>query len=142
VICHGCRCGSGALVHRLCAIQNGVGACGRIAARIPCDRRAIDAPGVAIMLHAGPMAGHNLHVMTENFAFAPENASLENTAGEGHAHVYVNGAKLGRLYGAWMHLDALPKGEVKITVTLNSNDHRPLSVAGEPAAATQIITVK
>ena len=74
-----------------------------------------------------------------NFAFAPEHASRDHVPGEGHAHVYVNGVKLGRFYGPWLHLDNLPPGEVTVEVTLNANDHRPLSVAGKPVAQTVVI---
>ena len=108
----------------------------------PVDVPAADAPLVTIMLKPDPMAGYNLHVMTENFAFSPERASLENITGEGHAHVYINGEKLGRLYGAWMHLDSLPQGAVEIEVTLNTNNHRPMAVNGTPISAFQTITVE
>ncbi|WP_369682774.1 hypothetical protein [Roseovarius sp. M141] len=60
---------------------------------------------------------------------------LVDVPGEGHAHVYVNGEKLGRLYGAWMHLPRLPPGEVIVLVTLNSNTHGPLAVDGTLFAA-------
>lgn len=108
----------------------------------PVDVPAEDAPKLSIMVMPDPMAGYNLHVMTDNFSFSPERASLANVTGEGHAHVYINGEKLGRLYGAWMHLDALPKGEVEVKVTLNTNDHRPLAVSGTAVSAVQIITVE
>lgn len=108
----------------------------------PLEMPAADAPRLSIMVMPDPMAGYNLHLMTDNFAFSPQNASLANVTGEGHAHVYINGEKLGRLYGEWMHIDALPKGEVEIEVTLNTNDHRPLAVNGAPISATQTITVE
>lgn len=108
----------------------------------PLELAVADAPTVEIKLHADPMAGWNLEVMTDKFAFSPQNASLENVAGEGHAHVYVNGMKHGRLYATWTHLAVLPKGEVEVSVSLNSNDHRPLFVGGKPVAATQTITVE
>lgn len=41
-----------------------------------------------------------------------------------------------------MHLDALPKGEVRIEVSLNTNDHRPLAIDVVPIAAETVITVK
>lgn len=109
---------------------------------MPLDVPAADAPKLAIRLKPDPMAGYNLELVTDNFAFSPQHASLQNVTGEGHAHVYVNGEKRGRLYGNWMHLDHLPSGEVEIEVTLNTNDHRPLSVAGTPVSATQTITVE
>ncbi|MFK7834698.1 MAG: hypothetical protein AB8B60_00630 [Sulfitobacter sp.] len=108
----------------------------------PIDVPAEDAPQVSIMVMPDPMAGYNLHVRTQNFAFSPQNASLENVTGEGHAHVYINGEKLGRLYGEWMHLDGLPKGDVVIEVTLNTNDHRPLAVNGTPVSALKSIKVE
>jgi hypothetical protein len=100
-----------------------------------------EAPKLNIMVMRDPMTGYNLHVMAENFKFSPQNASLEHIAGEGHAHVYVNGVKRARLYGNWMHLDALPIGEVIVDVTLNSNDHRPLAVGGTNITASATLIV-
>lgn len=97
-------------------------------------------PTLAVMVHADPASGHNLHIMTENFRFSPENASRDHVAGEGHAHVYINGVKLGRFYGPWLHLDHLPEGEVTVDVTLNANDHRVLAVGD--AALSQTVTIQ
>lgn len=97
------------------------------------------APRLSLDLQRDPSTGWNLHLVTTNFRFAPERASLAHAPGEGHAHVYVNGVKLGRFYGSWVHLDNLPAGEVTVEVTLNANDHRPLAVAGRPVAATVVI---
>lgn len=107
----------------------------------PVDMPAADAPQIKLAVSADPMAGYNLHVMTQNFAFSPENASLENVAGEGHAHIYVNGDKLGRLYGPWFHIDSLPQGDAVIKVTLNTNDHRPITVDGVAVSAAQTLTI-
>lgn len=87
-----------------------------------------DAPTLKIDATPDPMAGWNLHIITTNFRFAPQNASLDHTPGEGHAHVYVNDRKIGRYYGPWLHLDNLPEGKVEIKVSLNTNDHRALAV--------------
>lgn len=103
---------------------------------------AEDAPSLAIRVTPDPMSGHNLSVETEGFAFAPQNASGDHQPGEGHAHVYVNGTKIGRLYGPWLHLPDLPKGEVTVEVTLNANDHRPLAVNGAPITAREVLTVE
>ena len=86
------------------------------------------------------MSGWNLHIETENFSFSPENASLAHIDGEGHAHVYINGVKLGRFYGPWVHLDDLPEGEVTVEVTLNANDHRFLAVGD--VALSQTLTIQ
>jgi hypothetical protein len=100
------------------------------------------APVLEIALTKDPMSGFNLHVNVERFTFSPEQASLEHVPGLGHAHVYVNGAKHGRLYGDWVHLASLPSGETVVEVTLNANDHRPLSVNGTPIAASIKLAVE
>lgn len=99
------------------------------------------APKLQIAIIQDPMSGWNLHVMTENFRFTPENASLTHVPGEGHAHVYVNGTKLARLYGNWMHIDSLPTGTNEISVSLNANDHNQLTVGGEPLSDSLTVTV-
>lgn len=100
-----------------------------------------DAPSVSIKAFKDPMSGWNLEVLPVNFAFSPQNASRADVAGEGHAHVYVNGDKLGRLYGNWYHLTNLPKGEVEIKVSLNGNSHSPLMVESVPVEATTTVQV-
>lgn len=108
----------------------------------PLEVTVAAAPEVEITLTPDPMSGYNLHVMTQNFEFSPSKASRAHAPGQGHAHVYVNGEKQGRLYGPWVHLAALPKGAVTVEVTLNSNNHQPLSVDGTPVAAQTTIEVE
>lgn len=103
---------------------------------------AVDAPQIDIELTRDQMEGYNLRLRTANFTFAPQAAGLGHMAGEGHAHVYVNGKKLGRLYGEWMHIADLPQGEVIVEVTLNSNTHSPLAVSGQPIAASSVLFVE
>tara|TARA_R110002094_G_scaffold16487_5_gene28026 strand:- start:1223 stop:1726 length:504 start_codon:yes stop_codon:yes gene_type:complete len=106
------------------------------------DLSALSAPQVSIKVMPDPMTGYNVHVMTKNFVFAPEQASLANVTGTGHAHLYINGKKHSRLYGPWVHIDGLPKGNAEVKVALNTNDHRPLAVDGVPIAASATITVE
>ncbi|MEM5541493.1 hypothetical protein WNY61_01965 [Sulfitobacter sp. AS92] len=108
----------------------------------PITLAAEDAPSLAVRVTPDPMSGHNLFVETDGFDFAPQNASGDHQPGEGHAHVYVNGTKIGRLYGPWLHLPDLPKGAVTVEVTLNANDHRPLAVNGAPITAREVLTVE
>lgn len=103
---------------------------------------ALDAPEIALELIRDPVEGYNLRVQATNFTFTPQAAGLEDVAGEGHAHVYINGKKLGRLYGEWMHIAHLPQGDVIVEVTLNSNTHRPLTVAGQPIATDTALFVE
>lgn len=78
-----------------------------------------------IMIHHSrdPHGGWNFHLMTENFKFTPENSGKDDVMGEGHAHLYINGKKVGRVYGNWFHM-ALGKGPNKVKVTLSTNTHK------------------
>ena len=87
-----------------------------------------DAPTLAVEAFRDPMTGWNLRLDTTNFTYAPKAASGAHVPGEGHTHVYLDGVKLGRFYGPWVHV---PSGGA-VRVTLNSNDHRPLAVDGVP----------
>ncbi|HEY9597498.1 MAG TPA: hypothetical protein V6D33_07495, partial [Cyanophyceae cyanobacterium] len=60
---------------------------------------------------------------------------------EGHAHLYVNGKKLTRLYGSWYYLSNLTPGSHKITVTLNTNRHENLIHNGQVIGDTETIDV-
>ena len=96
------------------------------------------APTMAVTLHPDPLSGYSLHIAVENFVISPENASLDHVAGQGHAHVYVDGNKLGRFYGPWVLLDGVAPG-AEVQVTLNANDHRLLAVGDQPLAEPLII---
>lgn len=95
---------------------------------------------VAVSATPDPMSGVNVHVTPTGFTWSPENASMEHVDGEGHAHLYVDGEKVGRLYGEWVHL-ALEPGEYEIEVTLNGNDHEDYVVDGEVVAASVTVEV-
>lgn len=98
---------------------------------------------VRLEVSPDPMSGYNLTIYSEHFSWAPERASTEHFAGEGHAHLYINDVKIGRLYGPHHHIasPALQAGENVITVTLNANTHEDYTVGGELVAASTSITV-
>lgn len=98
-----------------------------------------NAPALDVLVTKDPDQGWNLRVMTTGFTFSPSNVGQVHVPGEGHAHVHVNGRKVTRLYGPWMHFATLPEGEVEILVTLNANDHRLLSVGGVPVEARVLL---
>jgi len=97
-------------------------------------------PGVDIEVTEDPKSGWNMRVHTTNFEFAPERASTDNVWGEGHAHLYVDGVKIGRLYTEWYHIGGLDKGEHTLRVTLNTNDHMDMSVDGVMVEDTATFT--
>ena len=93
-------------------------------------------PTVQLVAQKDSMAGWNLRITTTNFQFAPDKAGRVSTAGEGHAHLYVDGFKFARLYGDWFHLKNLTPGKHRLKVTLNTNDHSTLSHQGQEIAAS------
>ncbi|MEC8244889.1 MAG: hypothetical protein VX047_00480, partial [Pseudomonadota bacterium] len=60
----------------------------------------------------------------------------------GHAHVYVNGMKLGRVYGDWYHIGSLPLGRNEVSVSLYANDHSGLSAGGSKITSTRTVIVE
>lgn len=96
------------------------------------------APTVAIQAVKDTKDGYNLRIVTDGYVWTPQDAGGEPTQGEGHAHLYVNGVKVARLYGEWFHLpgDKLADGENVIEVTLNADDHSEWLRGGEHVAAS------
>ena len=87
------------------------------------------------------MSGWNLSFETENFKFSPENASTKHVDGQGHAHLYVDGKKITRLYGGQFYIDDLAPGDHQIRVSLNTNDHQEYHLSsGGAIEATTLIT--
>lgn len=99
---------------------------------IPSDYK--NPPGVKIRLvrDAHSRGALNLFLNLENFRFAPEEVNKTSKINEGHAHLYLNGRKLTRLYAASYFMDKLPKGDLEIRVTLNTNTHEDLVYQGKP----------
>lgn len=96
------------------------------------------APTIAVKLHADPAGGWNIELQTTNFRFSPEHVSQAHQDGEGHAHAYMNGQKIARLYGEWMQLPTVQSGDV-VAVGLYSNDHKVLSLGQKAIFASVTI---
>ncbi|MCB0879768.1 MAG: hypothetical protein KDC46_12420 [Thermoleophilia bacterium] len=97
---------------------------------------------VKIYVSKDRKAGYNLHVTTKRFKWAPWNASKNHISGQGHAHLYIDGEKVTRLYGPWYYLGTLDKGTHTIKVTLNANDHSDYEHDEMMVADQKTITVK
>jgi len=109
------------------------------------DVPAAIAPTIDLSVTPDAMGGFNVQIKTTNFIWAPENASGMHMDGEGHAHIYVDGEKLGRVYGEWYHLNTksagLSEGIHTVMVDLNGNDHAPYAIEGTPIQAMAEIDV-
>jgi hypothetical protein len=98
-------------------------------------------PTIAIVVHPDPVSGWNLEIRTTNFRFAPETVNQDHVPNQGHGHLYINGEKVSRVYGPWLHLPTLPPGRNEITVELNANNHQVFAYDGNKIAATAIVDV-
>ena len=83
--------------------------------------------------------GWNLHILTTNFEFTPQDENMAPVANEGHAHLYIDGA-LSVVYGPWYHIDALSPGMHTVTVSLNANDHSIFTFNGVKIQSIQQIS--
>jgi len=86
-----------------------------------------------------PMSGWNIYLEVNNFHFAPQLASQAHRVGEGHAHLYINGNKIGRMYSNWYHIPEFLKDKNEVKVTLNSNDHQALTVGEKVIEKIKIV---
>lgn len=102
-----------------------------------------DAPAPAVALDVEPElgGGYLVRVAAEGFRFAPAESGQDHVAGEGHAHLYVDGEQVARLYAPVHHLGDLPPGRRTITVALSTNDHRLYARDGEVLRGERTIDV-
>lgn len=111
------------------------------------DHEALDVsawseiPTIDLSVEADAAGGYNVHVTTTGFRFAPEHVNGAVEEGEGHAHLYVDGVKVARLYGEWFHLASLEPGTRTVTVGLNANDHAALAIGDAPIEASVAVEV-
>ncbi|MEM7240058.1 MAG: hypothetical protein AAF501_19825 [Pseudomonadota bacterium] len=99
------------------------------------------APEVSIRVVKDALSGWNVFLSVRKFRFTPEQVNQANVANEGHAHLYLNGEKLTRLYGTSYHLPNVPPGRNVVSVSLNANDHSGLLLVGQPIVAEAVIVL-
>ncbi|MEO0912299.1 MAG: hypothetical protein AAFY59_04820 [Pseudomonadota bacterium] len=79
--------------------------------------------------------GWKVSVLSEGFTFQVPVETPVHEEGFGHAHLYLNGVKLMRMYRPDAFVGRLPRGDHVFRVTLNTNTHMEYVVGGEPVAA-------
>ncbi|WP_444921007.1 hypothetical protein ACJJID_00375 [Microbulbifer sp. CnH-101-G] len=101
------------------------------------------APRIELDISRDRMSGFNLHIAYDRFELESPRYASEKPQRflEGHAHLYINGEKVQRLYAADVHLPEklLKPGFNQITVTLNAHDHSTWSRGGKRVLATLFI---
>ena len=84
------------------------------------------------------MGGWDIHILTTNFTFTPQNVNQPPVSDQGHVHVYVDNTMY-VVYGPWYHLDDLSAGDHLITVALFANDHSAFTKNGQNIEAKKTI---
>lgn len=79
---------------------------------------------------------------TTDFEFSHDLVDAPHRPGVGHGHVYLNGLKLGRVFGPVFEFGALPAGRYSLLVVLNTNDHRAYEVNGALVQAEADLVVQ
>ncbi|WP_443056250.1 hypothetical protein [Streptomyces sp. NBC_00239] len=99
---------------------------------------AAGAPQVGLEARPDSEDGWNLQLTVRNFHFTPDSTGGAALRGAGHAHLFLDGRKLARLYGPWYHLPAaqVPPGTHTLTVRLYADDHTAWAVADRPVEST------
>ena len=105
----------------------------------PIEATGARAPRLTLTATPDSMGGFNLRVRMANFRLAPEHTGGRPVAGEGHLHLYVDGAKHTRLHGSWFYLDGLAPGAHALRVEAVANNHAPYHHGGEPVFATAAV---
>ena len=103
------------------------------------------APSAKLIVTKDPTGGFNVQVQTSRFTWRPDMASMKHVEGEGHAHVYLDGQKIMRIYNNWFHLNtfqfATKPGEQLVSIELVGNDHAPYTTEGLPVGAEALVDV-
>jgi len=103
------------------------------------------APQASLEIQKDPTGGFNVQVKTTNFVWRPEMASMQHVPGEGHAHVYLDGRKIMRIYNEWFHLNTYQfstrSGGQLLSIEFVGNDHAPYTIQGLPVGVEQIVDV-
>lgn len=106
---------------------------------IPADEKV---PVLQGELRQDDMGSWMLKLDIVNFQFTPEKLGQPSSSlHEGHAHLYINGEKIGRIYSPYTDLGQLEKGTHLIRAALYTNDHQALLSGGKEIAFSQTIEV-
>ena len=93
----------------------------------------IPVPEIELSVFRDETDGINLHINTNKYELNSPNAAYQGKYLSGHAHLFVNGTKVQRVYGSYVHLPkSLFKGGVnQIAVSLNSHQHENYTKKGQ-----------
>ncbi|GKX33167.1 MAG: hypothetical protein MnENMB40S_07850 [Rhizobiaceae bacterium MnEN-MB40S] len=113
----------------------GVGDICRVGEGEPAPKISLD------VTHLDDGKGWKIDLVSDEFRFDKSLVDGPHVPGTGHAHLYVGGLKIKRLYEPSATIGELPPGEHTVRVTLNTNDHRAYVVDDKPVTAQAVIRV-
>ena len=90
----------------------------------------------------GATGGFVVAITTTGFTFDESAVDGDHVDGIGHAHIYVDGVKVSRIFTDSYQLEPLEPGEHQIRVELNSNDHRVYTSGGLAIQDIAIVVVE
>lgn len=95
-------------------------------------------PMPEITVSAEPLEDNRWRIALDlkNFEFDEAAVDTPHQPGRGHAHLYIDNVKIGRLYAPVFETEPLEPGTHQIAITLNTNDHRAYARDGAPITAT------
>jgi len=96
-------------------------------------------PSLTLTITKDPMGGWNIHAPVQHFQYVPERVNGDPIDREGHAHLFVDGKKVARLYSEWFYLSNLTPGEHTVSVQLNAHNHHVLGNGTSPIEVTATI---
>lgn len=102
-------------------------------------------PRLSLEITEDSMSGYNLELTVDNYVFEIPNGMAQSGVLAGHAHLFINGKKIQRMYGVKFHLPSsyFVEGVNQITVSLNDHDHGSwLLEDGKEANATLLIDTR
>ena len=102
-------------------------------------------PQLELALFEDSMSGYNLEIRIRHFQFQPPQRGTEPLKElTGHAHLHINGEKIGRLYTSDVHLPGklFHEGVNHITISLNSHTHRGWMSDGRELLATLMLNTE
>lgn len=98
-------------------------------------------PTISLEVTPDKKRGYNVTIKTTNFQFTPGAINTPSNVNTGHAHLYINGKMVTRIYCPNFYLPQLAPGRNEIKVSLNGNNHDQIVYQGKPVAATVIVEV-
>ena len=98
-------------------------------------------PTVSVTAVADGNGGAVLEIEVSNFTLVPVSPPVAHQPGQGHAHVYVDGASVAMVHETTVAIDDLTDGHHNIRVTLATNDHREYAIKEKAIAASTSVMV-